>query len=116
MNSLRDLILTVVLLAWTIVGPLLWIPLVVRTAVLFTAMVFLAAMSSLDLGPARARLDRAVGLLPRGYRLIVDSMGDEEAGANQDQAAKPAGEQLGALFKEAVWSLAFWVLLGLILF
>ncbi|MBC8166836.1 MAG: hypothetical protein H7Y20_13325 [Bryobacteraceae bacterium] len=68
MVVLKRLALGIVLLVWLVIGPFLWIPLIIRTLGFVTFNLMATVLTGASMLPAQASVDAALGLYGRGFR------------------------------------------------
>jgi hypothetical protein len=94
------------IVAWAIIGLLLWIPLLARTTAVFFFEVVAAIYTNQDPTDARKQLESAIGLYGRGFTLIVNVVSNNVA-AHQPFAT-PKMASLTSVSGELAWAATFW--------
>jgi hypothetical protein len=110
---LKVLALIFVLLVWTIIGPFLWIPLLIRSFAFVTFNLMAAVVTGASMAPAQISLDAALGLYGRGF-LAAFAILDETS--STPAPVLPHSNGYGRLLSELLYVALFWVAsVGLIL-
>ncbi len=109
---LTGVITAIVLVLWTVLGFLLWIPLLTRMIVVFTSAVISAMFTGRDPSDARNHLEVAITFYSRGFHLIRNSMSGETQKSGPFVVPHPG--HMVRLLKEVAFCLLFW--LGVVAF
>ena len=104
-------ILAFCLLVWAVVGAVFWVPLMLRTMVMFSIALVHSTIEGARPSAAARMLRDAVTFYRRGFEVAVEAvMGEED---DQDSSSKPL--QRKGLFREVLWAAAVWYLFLLLL-
>jgi hypothetical protein len=97
-------ILTVCMGIWAVVGAVFWIPLLVRTMVLFSVALIQATLDGKQPSAAAQTLREAVTFYRRGFLVTRSAV----LGEPLDQPPAPANIDVGRLLREMVWAAVIW--------
>jgi hypothetical protein len=109
MNNLvkvvMGLMFVVVVFAWSVIGFLLWIPLLVRATTVFSAMVVHATMSGQRLDGLRGHLEAACRFYPNGFKIAY-----EVINLPSNNHPTPVQVHYGRVAAESIWTVLFWAI------
>ncbi len=112
MYLIRFLVTIIVLITWTFLGFILWVPLLTRMIAYFVSIVTISSITrSVDIKEAQRRLNFAIEFYLYGYRKILEVMDRKEAGEIKLEHANSSIDLLGFLRKMAldiIWTIIFW--------
>ena len=97
---------SIVVTAWTVIGFILWIPLLVRATTVFSAMLVHACFTRQHPDVLRSHLESASRFYPDGFRIAYDVVH-----LPSTQYSSPPAIRFGRVFAECAWTLVFWTLL-----
>lgn len=106
MIILRILALIIVWGLWLVIGPLLWIPLLVRSFAFVTFNLMAAVVTGASMAPAQVSLDMALTLYGRGFRAAMTILDTNTITGGQ---ALPQASGYGRLVGELVYVVLFWL-------
>jgi hypothetical protein len=106
MIVLRGLALAIVLVVWLIIGPLLWIPLIIRTIAFVMVNLMATVFTGASMAPSQASLDAALRLYGRGFRAAFAVL-DNDPDTNPPPLLRSHGYI--RLFAELVYVALFWL-------
>jgi hypothetical protein len=113
--GIRMFVLTLSISMWTVLGFLVWVPLLLRAVLLMAAAVLYSTLLRRDTRRAEARLAHAMEFYPRGYERIFQAVAGKR-GADLDDDDRPSLRERvsGAtlLIVELLMSVAFWYIIG----
>ncbi|MCJ7506192.1 hypothetical protein MUP05_06975 [Candidatus Bathyarchaeota archaeon] len=104
----------VAIVAWSVIGFVLWIPLLTRMIAYFVGIVVASSYRKINTKPAQNSLNVAIEFYISGFRRILYVMTDEA----YDPAALPAMNNtqpvslldfLKSVAAEIVWAIVFWI-------
>jgi hypothetical protein len=101
----------IVLLLWSVIGLLFWIPLLARMIVITTVVVIASVFGDADLAGARTGLNAAVGFYAYGFRRVFELLEDKECG--KIKKPHPAEIDLFRICLETIYLLIFWGVIAL---
>lgn len=103
-----------VLVAWAVVGLVVWVPLVLRSMVRFSLALVPATLRGTSVQKPARRLQAAVEFYRRGFVLVSGAARGEVDPGSGDRSMAAGADRLG---RELLWSVAIWygllALLGL---
>ncbi|SUS06165.1 hypothetical protein DF3PB_2490002 [uncultured Defluviicoccus sp.] len=103
--AIKFLIMILVMVIWSVLGLLLWIPLLFRVVAGYTMIVMASTFSNQDTRTAGKMLDKATRFYVDGFKKILDSVWEEDAGEQVSIDVKWM-----RFFLEALYSVVFWFL------
>jgi hypothetical protein len=111
---IRRLVLVVVICAWALVGVAVWIPMLLRSVLTFSAMVVISSLSkSVSLEPASYALESSITLYADGFAKIFKSMGRHQRYSNS--TSNPIGDRdLQILMWNGLWVVGFYAFIAFI--
>jgi hypothetical protein len=111
LNGLTLGILAICLGIWAIVGAVFWIPLLIRTMVLFSVALIQATLDGKQPAAAAQTLREAVTFYRRGFIVTRSAV----MGEPSSQPPAAAAIDVGRLMRELVWAAVIWWLVLAIL-
>jgi small-conductance mechanosensitive channel len=102
-TGLLRLMMFVVWAIWAPIGFLLWIPLLVRTTIVFAGFVVHAAITGQDPTHLRQHLEAAIDFWFAGFRFARETVAPEG-----QEVRRPFQSQTSRVLLEVVWAAAFW--------
>lgn len=107
------IISTVSLLIWSIIGLLIWIPLITRISAWFSFLTILATIKPINLSSQRLHLNFAATFYTKGFTRIIKSVfARTDETKNEDTSSCLDTEiSLSILFKESLIAIIFWVII-----
>jgi hypothetical protein len=110
LRGLTWAILGVVLIFWAILGAIFWIPLILRSMVMFSITLIEATLEGKKPGAAARILRDSVTFYKRGFVVATDVILKDEVG----EGARDTPSE-GRLFREILWAVVIWYFILLIL-
>jgi hypothetical protein len=106
--SIRRVVLVMVICAWALVGVAVWIPMLVRSVLTFSAMVIISSLSkNVRLEPASYALESSITLYADGFARIFESMRPHQR--KSDSTSNPMEERdLQILMWNGFWVVGFY--------
>jgi hypothetical protein len=113
-SGIRRLVLVVVICAWALIGVAVWIPMLVRSVLTFSAMVVISSLSkNVSLEPASYALESSITLYDDGFAKIFESMGRHQRYSGS--TSSPIGARdLQILVWNGLWVVVFYALVAFI--
>jgi len=115
--GIRIFVLGLSLVLWTVMGFLVWVPLLLRAIILMAGAVLYSTLLRRDTRRAEARLAHAMGFFPRGYTLLLKAVNGDAVQDHDDEEGPGFFQRLKAtthFIAEIIVALAFWYALGAI--
>ncbi len=111
-NVIRFVVVVIVLLLWTIIGFIIWIPLLIRMIAYFSGMITISTFRKTDIREAQNRLNFAIEFYINGFKKVVDvwkrDSGEEiKLKDNESLSIIPL---LKSLAIDIVWTIIFWTI------
>lgn len=109
-ESILFVAMIISLVVWTIVGFVIYIPIVLRMTSYYCGMVVLSAFSPVDLNLVKQRLDYAVHLYPDTFAKIIDSFKSNYSEREPMLNFKPINWShfWEKALVDIIWTLIFW--------
>lgn len=110
-RCIRTVTYIIVCLLWSIIGIILWVPLLFRIISVYTAVVMAASFKKFDMKNSQKRLDTVITFYIDGFRRIISSFGissDEDIISSPPLNNKHA-ELIIRIGGEMTWSAIFWI-------
>jgi CRISPR/Cas system-associated protein Cas10 (large subunit of type III CRISPR-Cas system) len=111
---LRVVVTIIVLIIWSIVGFLFWIPLLGRMIIWYTSMITISTFRQVDISYAQSRLTFAIEFYIIGFNKILELLKHKKLTYTRDDNQDPLNlwEFLTSLIWDLLWTLIFWVALS----
>lgn len=111
---LRLVATVMVLVLWTIIGLIVWVPMLLRMVAYFCGVILISSFRKVDVHQAQKRLDFAIQFYSNGFRKIIRSYSETalEPGEHlQNNEPIDLAEFLKQAFVDLAWALLFWVVI-----
>ncbi|MGC3970364.1 MAG: hypothetical protein QM775_24435 [Pirellulales bacterium] len=106
---LQILVGIVVLAVWTVVGTVLYIPLLARQVAVYSVVLSAASLGRGTIHQAQTALERAIEFLPNGFRIVSQTIrGNNVATSNSPYSNRAPSVGFSYLIIEIAWSAIFW--------
>ena len=116
-SLVKGIVLTVTLLIWTVLGFIIYLPMLFRLTAYFSGMILVASFQKVDLTLAQKRLEYGVRFYPNGFAMILKAFKKiEEDNDNLDGPPVNFVKFLDRIWLDLVWGLIFWGSILLIFF
>jgi hypothetical protein len=104
MIILKILALILVLIVWLVIGPFLWIPLLIRSFGFVTMNLMATVVTGASMAPAQASIDTALSLYGRGFVAAFTILGQNPT----DVQSLPHQAGYARLLGELLYVILFW--------
>jgi hypothetical protein len=104
LDALSSVVMVVCLAIWAVVGAAFWVPLLVRTMVLFSVALIQATLDGKQPARTAVMLRDAVTFYRRGFLAIHSAV----KGDAKEQPRAGSDIDGGRLFREMLWAVAIW--------
>jgi hypothetical protein len=111
---IRRLVLVAVICAWALIGLAVWVPMLVRSVLTFSAMVVISSLSkNVSLEPASYALESSITLYADGFAKIFESMGRHQrySGSTSNRIGD---RDLQILVWNGLWVVVFYAFIAFI--
>lgn len=99
------IIAVIVTVLWSVIGFLIWIPLLTRMTMLFTAAILTTMLTGRDPTDAERKLEFAIMFYARGFYLLRETFSGT---THHGQFDLPQPQHVGRLIIEIIFCLVFW--------
>jgi hypothetical protein len=106
-SIIKFFVMIVVLLIWSVVGLLFWLPLLTRITAVYCAIIIAYTFSGQDTSGAGKILDKAVTFYISGFSRILKSVWEKS-----DEEAVTLHVEWGKLFAQVIYTIFFWGSIG----
>jgi hypothetical protein len=110
-NLIRVVVILIVLAIWTVIGLILWIPLLTRMIAYFSSAVAMESLTKTDIRHAQQRLNFAIEFYIQGFRKIIDVLAKKDSAEIElNNATHNLGwsEYFKRVGIEIIWTIIFW--------
>lgn len=105
---LKFIVGLVVLLVWTTVGFLLYVPLLARQIAVYSVALSAASLGKGSIDRAQASLEKAIEFFPKGYSLAWRVITAPDGRTSTSTSRPDPGISFWSLACEIFWSAVFW--------
>jgi len=105
----KSVLLCAILGFWSIIGLLLWIPLLFRITCVYCGAVVASSMHNFPLEKPASALATATTFYSDGFARIIQSMSEESVKTNHHEEASLGSDTLWTIALQLLWSTFFWV-------
>lgn len=106
---ITSIIHIITLLIWSVIGLIIYVPLVARLTAVFCGMVIIASFQKIDLSVHQRRLEYAIKFYSRGFCLILSSF-NQSNNLNTELDGNPVDmfEFMQKVWVDIIWAIIFW--------
>ncbi len=108
--TIRVFITVVILLIWSVIGLMFWIPLMIRMVAYFCGMITISTFQNVDIKYAQDRLNFSIEFYVMGFIKILDILKRKKFGEIKLETNQPINFKrlLFSIIWDIIWTISFW--------
>ena len=110
-SAIKYVIMIFVILIWSFVGLMLWIPLLARILAVYVAIIMASTFSGQDTSGAGKMLDKATTFYLLGFQKIIKSVWEED-----DRESYSLQIEWSKFFAQIIFTVFLWGLVALLIY
>ena|GEM_PF-4067723 len=118
MNVLEKIICVIILLFWSIIGFIFWIPLLVRVVASYAGNIVykMVSDSNIDVDKSSMLFDKAIAFYSTGFIKIIETFSNKSSNPANSTPAPKEDSRILYFFAQLFWTFLFWGMLIVSLF